>query len=370
MIRMILFAVFFLLIYAGAHFYIPFRLNKLFKLKRKKKLYFVSLAGAVSVIVSMVLQRSIASYLTDLYYLISTIWLGVFFLLLIFLLLFEILNLFIKIPSKRAGVIVLSLSVLVSIYAFWNAQSFKVYQVDIPLEGLKKELSIVHLSDIHIGFLRGRGYLEKVVNATNKLNPDLVLITGDLADNNNVLNIKTISPLKKLVAPAFFTTGNHESYVDFDRVLELVEKNGVRVLRNENIKTHGIQLIGLDYMNADEDYFDMHGINELTMKEILPSIDISPDMPAILMHHSPVGLKYAEKHGVTLMFSGHTHGGQIFPMTVIIKLFFPYSRGLYLYKGMVLYVSQGAGTYGPPMRLGTKNEITLIRLKNPNLIPH
>ena len=363
MFIMILIAVVFFFIYFGAHFYVPFRLVRLLKLKRRKILYFISLAGAVSVIISRILQKSIASEITDFYYLISTIWLGFLFFILMFLLLFEILNVFVKIPSVRAGTVIVGLTVLVSLYAFWNAISFKVYEVEIVLNGLEKDLDIVHVSDIHIGYLRGREYLEKVVKSVNDQNPDLVLITGDLADNNNVVNMETLSPLKKISAPAFFTTGNHESYVDFDTVLGVVRECGVRVLRNEKVITHGIQLIGLDYMNADEKSFDMHGVNDFTIKKVLPEIEVSTDTPAVLMHHSPVGMQYVENHGVDLMVSGHTHAGQIFPMNIIIKLFFPYSRGLYCYNGMYLYVSQGAGTYGPPMRLGTKNEITLIRLK-------
>lgn len=171
-----------------------------------------------------------------------------------------------------------------------------------------------------------------------------------------------MSALANIEAPAYFTTGNHESYVNRSRALEIIASHNVRILHNQLVETHGLQLIGLDYMNADENAFDMHAVNKNTIKEELPKIKIASDKPAVLMHHSPVGLDYVSQHGIALMLSGHTHAGQIFPNTLLTPLIFPLNKGLYLHNGTQFFVSQGAGTFGPRMRLGTSNEITLIRL--------
>ncbi len=396
MIAAILVFVLILTLFIGANIYVPFRMAKLFRLQRKKILYILFAAGAVSFPLSMILHRSMANTITGLYYLISTTWMGLFLFLLIFLLVFEVLKwtastaykwqspknrqnnkadffprhlqgINIKNPSRTFGLVIIGFAVLVSLYALWNANSFKVSQVDIPLKGLKNELKIVHISDVHIDDFRGKNYLEKIVRAANEQKPDLVLITGDIIDGKHALTEDIFSPLKKLKAPAYFTTGNHESYANLDKTLEILAKSNVRILRNEIIETHDIQLIGLDYMNADPDSFEMHKVNQLTMKEVLPTLNISADKPTVLMHHSPIGLEYVNQRGITLMLSGHTHGGQILPVSYIGRLFFPYNKGLYNYKGTYIYVSQGAGTFGPRMRLGTNNEITLIRLKKKNL---
>ena len=106
----------------------------------------------------------------------------------------------------------------------------------------------------------------------------------------------------------------------------------------------------------------MHAVNKLTIKEELPKISLSEELPVILMHHSPVGLEYVSRAGVTLMLSGHTHAGQVFPGTLITPFLFPVNKGLLRQGDTYFFVSQGAGTYGPRLRLGSANEINLIRL--------
>ena len=164
--------------------------------------------------------------------------------------------------------------------------------------------------------------------------------------------------------PVYFCTGNHEHYVDMEKALDIIAGHGVRILHNEVVQTNGFQLVGLDYMNADENTFDMHAVNKLTIKEELPKILLDQNLPVVLMHHSPVGLDYVVKAGVDLMLSGHTHAGQMFPATLINNYIFPLNKGLHRKGGTTFFVSQGAGTYGPRIRLGSNNEINLIRLKN------
>ena len=245
-----------------------------------------------------------------------------------------------------------------------GADPFHVAEVTIHVPGLDREVSMMQLSDVHLGHHRGRDYLERVVAKTNRRRPDLVLITGDLVDSDVALLPGVLSPLSTLEAPAFFVGGNHENYVDTARAFALVRQQGIRVLHSEVVDTHGIQLVGLDYLNPDEDTFDMHPSEDRrTIKRVLPALDLAEDKPVVLMHHSPVGTEYMETNGVDLLVAGHTHGGQMFPGTLFASLIFRFNAGSYEQGALQIYVSQGAGTFGPRMRLGTSNEIDFIRLK-------
>ena len=244
----------------------------------------------------------------------------------------------------------------------WNANDLAVEEQEIALAGLGQELTVMHLSDVHLGHHRGRAFLTRVVDATNRAQPDFIVITGDLIDGNIALDPPVLEPLSALEAPAYFVTGNHETYLDLDRALRLLAEQGIHILRNERIDTHGLQLIGLDYMNADEDTFDLHPVGNRTIREELPKIAVADDKPILLLHHSPVGLEYVAAHGTALMFAGHTHAGQVCPGTVLAPFIFRLNRGLYNYDGMQVFVSQGAGTFGPRMRLGSNNAIHALKL--------
>lgn len=388
----ILLVVLFLTIYIGTHVYAASRLGKLLRVKNPRILRLLFLIGAVSFPHARMLFRSTANILTAVYHLVAATWIGMLLYLLVFLVGFDILVFVFKRKrrrkstpveggraasaahegpvdhlqdrvGKKAAAVILILTVLISVYSMWNASTFEVNRIDIPLEGIEKEIKILHISDLHIGAFRGKSYLEKIVTAANRLRPDLILITGDMIDSKHALTEDTFSPLKKLEAPVYFTMGNHEAYSGLGKSQEVMTAQNVRVLSNEIIETHGIQLIGLDYMRAERESFDMHSINKATIKEVLPTLNISKNKPTILMHHSPAGIEYVNRHGINLMLAGHTHGGQFFPVTCLIALIFPHNNGLYNYKGTYLHVSPGAGTFGPRMRFLTNNEITLICLK-------
>src|SRR5690606_30388068 len=126
--------------------------------------------------------------------------------------------------------------------------SFSVEETEIRLSHLDREVTMMQISDVHLGHHRGQAYLAAIVEETNRCRPDLVLITGDLLDSAAAFEPGVLDPLSQLTAPAFFVGGNHEKYVDEQRAFELVARQGVRVLRNELVETQGLQLVGLDYL--------------------------------------------------------------------------------------------------------------------------
>lgn len=259
----------------------------------------------------------------------------------------------------------LALSLAYVIFGFIQALSFTVTTFNLPVKGLSAAVKIAHIPDLHLGSQRGESYLRQVISAVNEHQPDIVIFNGDLVDSNIALHPGLFSLFKSLNGEKYFTTGNHEFYIDTPRALELIAGSGLRILRNEMTETHGFQLIGLEYMNADRVTYDSHAVNDLTIEEELPKINRDRARPTVLIHHSPVGLQYVSKGGIDLMLSGHTHGGQLFPGTVLAKLSYPLLKGLYDIDGTMFLVSQGAGTFGPWMRAGTFNEIQIITLKPP-----
>jgi predicted MPP superfamily phosphohydrolase len=264
-------------------------------------------------------------------------------------------------PPRLATAIILA-SVLLVLAGHIMARRLSITETEIAVKGLPAPVAIVHAPDLHLGAQRGAGWLQRTIAAINDLKPDLVIYNGDLADSNVALTERIFGLFKEVSAPQYYTTGNHEYYIDTERALALAKGAGLIVLRNQAVETAGLQLAGLEYMNADRETNDAHMVNSLTIEEELPKLGLDPDRPIVVIHHSPVGLEYVQKAGADVMLSGHTHGGQVFPGTLLIRQRFPYFKGFYQAGPTALLVSQGAGTFGPWMRLGSFSEIQLVRL--------
>ncbi|MCP4717324.1 MAG: hypothetical protein GY868_19550, partial [Deltaproteobacteria bacterium] len=184
-----------------------------------------------------ILEKFYPNGFSMLLYAASSIWLGVLFLLLTAFLLYEPLRFFIK-PNAHRGLVIVGIVALVSLYALIMGQLIFTKRVDIRLANLTGPVSIAHLSDVHVGTIHNSGYLARVVEKTNNLNPDLVVITGDFFDGLGPVNQHTVAPLANISAPAYFVIGNHERYSDMQRVVELMSGAGVTTLRNRVIETH------------------------------------------------------------------------------------------------------------------------------------
>lgn len=347
--------------------YVAFRLSVLFGTKRR---WLLRVGVAVTVVCAMAAAFGAAGSASATVGAINV--LGGYVLIFYFFLLLALLGLHAvqlkwKPPLTWSGVAALLLAFAVTgAGALW-ANFFTVKETEIRIPGLGRELVMMQISDVHLGHHRGQAYLARIVAETNRCGPDIVLITGDLIDSKAAFEPGVLAPLADLAAPAYFVGGNHEKYVAEGRAFDLIARHGVRVLRNEVVETHGIQLAGLDYMNADENAFDMHPSDDKrTIKSVLATLPMRRDLPTVLMHHSPVGVRYVEAKGVNLMLSGHTHAGQVFPFTLLTALMFPFNSGLWREGGASVFVSQGAGTFTTRVRLGTSNEINLLRLKPEN----
>jgi predicted MPP superfamily phosphohydrolase len=240
----------------------------------------------------------------------------------------------------------------------------QVKRVPVVLKKLPKAMSgyrIVQISDVHIGPTLQRAFLEEIVGQINALKPDLVAITGDLVDGTVAEIGELMKPLADLRAKdgVYFITGNHEYYSGVGEWLRHLPALGVRPLSNERVPIGGAT------------GFDLAGVHDWMARERTSAF--APDLPAalagreparpvVLLAHQPRQAKEAAELGVDLQLSGHTHGGQVFPMTVLVHLAQPYVTGLHRDGEFQIYVSPGTGYWGPPMRLGTRAEITEITL--------
>jgi len=300
----------------------------------------------------------------SLVYCTAAITMGFLLYLLFSLLLTDLVHLFVKFPPKIFGLVSVLMAVIVSLFGIWYSFRTKVTEIEIPLKGLQKEIRAVHLSDIHIGHFRGKGFLQKIVDISNQQKPDVIFLTGDLFDGKIRLSQENIEPLKQLKTPVFFVNGNHDGYSGVETIKEYLRNINIRVLENEVEHFGEIQIVGLNHMRSDPDRQDMHAApGGPTIRETLAGIEISKSEPTILLHHSPDGIEHADQYGVDLYLAGHTHAGQLFPVTYVNELIFKYNRGLHQYNQTKILVSEGIGTFGPPMRIGTKSEILSIQLK-------
>ncbi len=240
-------------------------------------------------------------------------------------------------------------------------KTFNVFLAGLP-ESFKG-FNIVQISDLHLGQMMTGPMLEKIVAKVNTLNPDIVAITGDLADGSTGRLLQEAYPLKDLNAAEgiYFVTGNHEYYNGVEEWILAIENMGIKVLNNENIKIKkGKEYIYLAGV-TDHEGVRFGRRHAADFKKAFSGIENKDKK--ILLAHQPVAVTKASEFHADLVLAGHTHGGQIWPFNYFVYLQQPYLKGFYEYQGTKLYVNQGTGCWGPPMRLGSQNEITQLILE-------
>ena len=236
------------------------------------------------------------------------------------------------------------------IYGFFNAKNVSVKQLKFSHSKIKKKIKFIFLSDIHIGSNSPK-ILKKIIPLINQHNPSFVLVGGDLIDSNS-FKIQDLDEMKKINAPIYFVTGNHEHYIeDSQKHLNDFKNQNIKILDNENVLVDRINIIGLSDNQTKE--------NKINKFEQLFDSDY---FNLLLVHQPSIWNSLKEKANLTL--SGHTHNGQIFPFNLVVKIQFPQIYGVYSYLKNYLYVSSGAATWGPKIRIGSKNEILNIELTN------
>ena len=352
------FAVFFIIfvsVYTLLNYFVLSQLFKLFNLEKNYLFYILLSVLALSYILAAGLESRSNNSLFRSIYIFASIWMGVLFLLFCSLIIYLIIDKFVPIANWVTGVIILCVVLLTAAYGIINAYNFKVKEINVSSDK-NVDVKIVQLSDIHLGPINNKAYLNRIVDRVNKIKPDIVLITGDLFDGRYKYDNDILFALNNINASIYFSSGNHDVYSDLAVVKNYMKDTKVKWLRNELAECKGVNIIGLDDTR--------HAKSIGTRLNIISTQHNLSKRYTILMNHRPIGWKDASKY-VDLMLSGHTHAGQIWPFTYLVVLEGNPLQGIRRVPGnenFMFYINSGSGTWGPPMRLGSSSEITSIKL--------
>jgi predicted MPP superfamily phosphohydrolase len=296
---------------------------------------------------------------------ISSIWFGVIFCFfitsfIIFLLLI-INNYFnLQLPIKTITSIFIFITFIFVIYGVINSNNPKIVNWDIKSERLSKDWSdkkIVMISDVHLGTIRRERFLKNIITKIEKENPDVIFILGDLIDGSVFPYEKWLNEFIS-IKPQFgilYVEGNHEKYnQEYDKFKSQIPSE-INNLTNKKITINNTQIIGLDYYEIQ---------TEDKIRDTLKSLDYNQEQQSIILIHDPKDTKYIADKNASLVLSGHTHGGQIFPFTIPINILYKqYAHGVSYTGETASVTSYGIGTSLIPMRIGTIPEIIILKIK-------
>jgi predicted MPP superfamily phosphohydrolase len=244
-------------------------------------------------------------------------------------------------------------------YGVFNAGWTRITRATVRLANLPaawRGRRAALISDLHLGHVRNGSFLRRMVAKILSEEPDAIFIAGDLYDGTAIDAGRAAEPLNKLTAPhgVYFVAGNHEQFGDDSKYLRAIAATGVRVLTNEKVEVDGLQIIGVPYRNAQNG----------TFASILHNIRLDRDRASILLTHAPDHPEIAEAAGVSLQLSGHTHLGQFIPWSWMARrIYRQFVYGLSRIGKMQVFTSSGAGTWGPPLRLGSNPEIVVLEFE-------
>ena len=378
---MALFFIIFLTVYTSLNFYVFIRgWQVITAYPILKPIYAVLfLIIAYGYVLAKVLYKFLSPLAYDILLGVGAIWFAFLVYFLLSLLLIDIVRLFngwfhflptiitanYENAKKIIAIIVIALVGLIVFLGNLNKRNIEIRTLAIAIpkgESKLDELNIVMASDIHLSPIDGERLLVRIVEKINSINPDIILLGGDIVDDKaKVLEERGIGEsFRRLKSKygVYSITGNHEFINEVDSCVRFAEKFGIKFLRDSyELIDSSFYLIGRE----DTSMPQFTGKPRKSLEEIVKTI--SANYPKILLDHTPFKLEQAQQNGMDLQLSGHTHHGQIWPINLITKMIYEISWG-YKKKGEThYYVSSGAGTWGPPVRTGSSSEIVNIRIK-------
>jgi uncharacterized protein len=325
----------------------------------KQDLRIAVIALSFTFVLSALLGFRYSNPAIRLVYIFSAVWLGIANYLFLAALLCWPLELVTRLapidpPMPYVAGPLFVLALLAALFGLLNARWIRLRRVTVRLPNLPaswRGRTAALASDLHLGNLNGTRFGRRIVARIARLQPDIVFIPGDFYDGSGADPDRLAAPFRELNPPlgTYYVTGNHEEFGDPAHYTGAIARAGIRVLANEKAIVDGVSILGIPW--GDSTYPGR-------VKNTLENLHPGSGEPAILLLHAPLRLPIVEQAGVNLQLSGHTHKGQLFPFTWLTRrIFGKFTYGLQRFGSLAVYTSSGAGTWGPPMRLGTAPEI-------------
>jgi uncharacterized protein len=320
---------------------------------------------SVSFVAASLLAFRYTNAAVRMFYKAAAVWLG----LLTFLFFAAVSSWIIFGVARLAGLAVnfhpmvellFAVALVTGIYGVFNAGWTRITRTTVRLANLPlawRGRRAALISDVHLGHVRNGNFLRRMIAKIAMEKPDAIFIAGDLYDGTAIDAGRAAEPLNQLTAPhgVYFVAGNHEQFGDDSKYLHAIAAAGVRVLSNEKVEVDGLQIIGVPYRNATP-----HG----QFASVLHGLRLDRDRASILLTHAPDHPEIAEAAGVSLQLSGHTHLGQFIPWSWMARrIYRQFVYGLSRLGKMQVFTSSGAGTWGPPLRLGSNPEIVMLEFQ-------
>lgn len=320
---------------------------------------------SVSFVVASLLAFRYSNRIVSTIYRIAAVWMGLFSFLLLAAasswVVFGIGRLAgLDVNFHRIVELLFGVGMLAGLYGLFNASWTRITRTTVRLANLPEAWRgrrAALISDLHLGPVRNGSFLRRMVAKILKEEPDAIFIAGDLYDGTAIEAQRAAEPLSKLVAPhgVYFVAGNHEEFGDDSKYLHAIAAAGVRVLNNEKVELDGLQVIGVPYRNATQKRHLASALDEVRLDRARASI---------LLTHAPDHPEIAEAAGISLQLSGHTHLGQFLPWSWMARrVYRQFVYGLSRIGKMQIFTSSGAGTWGPPVRLGSISEIVMLEFQ-------
>ena len=365
-IKFIFFGIFLLIFSFFLQVYAIKILSEIYQKKEKiipKVLYYQIIKYSLIYITIFIISWLISSFLYKLVYYIGFTYLGLLINISMFCALYQIINKFMQLSSFSSKILTILIPLIITIYSLIKAQILYFQEETIFYEGYKDSIKIMHISDMHLGAIYQKKSVEKLINIINQQYPDVVVITGDISDGSAKVEADWLMPFNKIYEniPVLYITGNHENlYGKKDILNEITKIKKIKYIGSseEIVKIKGIHFLGIDY-----EYKDVKN----RIKNIIKQNNIQNGINVLLYHIPNISLNDLNEAGIFLMLAGHTHGGQIFPFTILAWLGNKYFTGLYSNDNKnYVFVSSGYGTALTPMRFFSKKMIGIINIKGNN----
>jgi len=299
-------------------------------------------------------SRWFTRFLSEIY----GIWVWMSLMLLIDIVFIYVLNCFVNLP-RAVIIVLLAIVPLLAVYNYYHAHKIIIKEKILKLDDLESDLNIVHLSDVHYGSVYNKRTLTKLADKLKKLDStcDLVIIAGDLADGSSNINEDDFLPLKEVKMPIIFTPGNHDFYPGIENVYNACRKADIIVLDNEKMNFNGLNIFGFTYS-----FSEIPPVDSKVLYDTVNAEGIS-----LIIYHPPENWEEFSKFGFNIQLSGHSHGGQFYPIVFFADKLFKYNRGLFKRnigdKTSYLHVTTGVGGMDYPMRWGTDSELVILKLR-------